>query len=120
MWAIIYRTLRIERRLFSIYHPETDGATERANQIIQPYLHVYTIFSQNNWKDLLSIAQLAINNRVVISMKISLFFITHEYNTPLLNYDITAAAGTGNRGARTPVDIGSEITRKLREAFDFA
>ena len=46
--------------------------------------------------------------------------MTHGYNTPLLDYDITAAAGTGNGGARTPADIGSEITRKLREAFDFA
>ena len=33
---------------------------------------------------------------------INVFFITHGYNTSLLNYDITAAAGTGDRGARTP------------------
>ena len=93
---------------------------ERANQIIQPYLHIYTTFSQDNWEDLLSIAQLAINNRVVMFIGINPFFITHGYNTPLLDYDITAAAGTGNRGARTPADIRSEITRKLREASDFA
>ena len=49
------------------------------------------------------------------------FFITHGYNAPLLNYDITAATdGTENRGARTPVEIGEKITKKLREAFDFA
>ena len=52
--------------------------------------------------------------------RINPFFITHGYNTLLLDYDITAAASTGNRGARTPADIKSEITRKLREAFDFA
>ena len=48
------------------------------------------------------------------------FFITHKYNTPLLDYDIAAAAGIGNRGARTPAEMGNEIIRKLREAFDFA
>ena len=53
-------------------------------------------------------------------MGINLFFITHGYNTPLLNYNITAAAGIGNRGARTPAEIRNEITRKLREASDFA
>ena len=53
------------------------------------------------------------------SIRINPFFITHEYNTPLLNYDITAAAGTGDRNARTPADIRSEIIKKLREAFDF-
>ena len=46
--ATIYRTLRIKRRLFSAYHPEINGVTERANQVIQPYLHAYTTFSQDN------------------------------------------------------------------------
>ena len=55
-----------------------------------------------------------------MSTRINPFFITHGYNTPLLDYNIAAAAGTGNRGARTSADIGSEITRKLREASDFA
>ena len=53
-------------------------------------------------------------------MGISLFFMTHGYNTPLLDYDIAAAAGTEDRGARTPAEIGKKIIRKLREASDFA
>ena len=48
MWAIIYKTLGIKRRLYSAYHPETDGATERVNQVTQPYLRAYITFSQNN------------------------------------------------------------------------
>ena len=31
MWVILCETLGIKRRLFSVYYPETDGATERAN-----------------------------------------------------------------------------------------
>ena len=54
------------------------------------------------------------------STGINPFFITHGYNTLLLDYDIAAADGTENRGARTPAEMGNEITRKLREAFDFA
>ena len=53
-------------------------------------------------------------------MGINPFFMTYGYNALLLNYDITAAAGTGNRGARTPAEMGNEITRKLWEASDFA
>ena len=48
VWATIYKTLRIERRLSLAYHPEINKATERANQIIQPYLRAYTTFSQDN------------------------------------------------------------------------
>ena len=53
-------------------------------------------------------------------MGISPFFMTHGYNTPLLDYNIAAAADTEDRGARTPAEIRKEITRKLREASDFA
>ena len=56
MWAILYKTLGIKRRLFLVYYPETDGVKERANQVIQPYLRVYTTFSQDNWEDFLGIA----------------------------------------------------------------
>ena len=57
---------------------------------------------------------------MAISTGINPFFITHGYNTLLLNYDITAAAGTGNHGAHIPAEIGNKITKKLREASDFA
>ena len=53
-------------------------------------------------------------------MGISPFFMTYEYNTPLLDYDIAAANGMEDRGARTPAEMGNEIIRKLREASDFA
>ena len=55
-----------------------------------------------------------------MSTGINPFFMTYGYNTPLLDYNIAAANGTENRGARTPAEMGNEITRKLREAFDFA
>ena len=45
--------------------------------------------------------------------------MTHGYNTPLLNYNITTA-NVENRGARTPVKIGEKIIRKFREASNFA
>ena len=53
-------------------------------------------------------------------MGINPFLLTYGYNTPLLNYNIAAAAGMEDRGARTPAEIGKEIIRKLREASDFA
>ena len=48
MWVILCETLEIKRRLSSAYYPETNGATEYANQVIQPYLHAYITFSQDN------------------------------------------------------------------------
>ena len=48
IWVILYKTLGIKHRLSLAYHPETNRATERANQVIQPYLHAYITFSQDN------------------------------------------------------------------------
>ena len=45
MWAILCKTLGIKRRLSLVYHPEMDGVTECANQVIQFYLQSYIIFS---------------------------------------------------------------------------
>ena len=56
VWAIICKALGIKRRLSLAYHPEIDGVTEYANQVIQPYLRAYTTFSQANWEDFLGIA----------------------------------------------------------------
>ena len=53
-------------------------------------------------------------------MGINPFFITHGYNALLLDYDITAATGIRNHSARTPAEMGNKITKKLREASDFA
>ena len=48
IWAILCETLGIKHCLSLVYHPEINRATECANQVIQPYLHAYTIFSQDN------------------------------------------------------------------------
>ena len=48
------------------------------------------------------------------------FFMIYRYNTLLLDYNIAAADGTEDRGVCTPAEMGNEITRKLREASDFA
>ena len=53
-------------------------------------------------------------------MGINPFFITYGYNTPLLDYDIAAADSTEDRGVYTPAEMGNEITKKLREASNFA
>ena len=44
------------------YHPEGDGQTERANQVLEQYLWVYTNYQQDNWATLLPMAKFTYNN----------------------------------------------------------
>jgi hypothetical protein len=46
------------------YHPQTDGQTERVNQELEQYLRLFTNYHQNNWADMLAVAEFSYNNTV--------------------------------------------------------
>jgi len=47
-----------------VYHPQTDGQTERVNQELEQYLRVFIGERQDNWYSLLPLAEFAYNNHV--------------------------------------------------------
>ncbi|MBW0536801.1 hypothetical protein O181_076516, partial [Austropuccinia psidii MF-1] len=40
-WTNLFQKLKISRDLSTAFHPETDGQTERVNQILKQYLWMY-------------------------------------------------------------------------------
>ena len=50
------------------YHPEGDGQTERANQTLEQYLQMYCNYQQDNWLDLLPLAEFAYNNALALQL----------------------------------------------------
>ncbi|MBW0533450.1 hypothetical protein O181_073165, partial [Austropuccinia psidii MF-1] len=61
-WTNLCQQLKISRDLSSPYHPETDGQTERVNQILEQYLWIYFSYNQDDWNTLLPLAEFAYNN----------------------------------------------------------
>ena len=61
-WSLFCRLLHIKWNLSTAYHPETDGQTERLNQILEQYLRIYVNYDQDDWCDLLPLAEFAYNN----------------------------------------------------------
>ena len=55
------RVLNISQNLSTAYHPQTDGQSERANQRVEQYLRIYGNDEQNDWADLLALAQFTHN-----------------------------------------------------------
>ena len=62
------------------YHPQTDGQTERINQILEEYIRMNVNYLQDNWDDLLPMAQFAYNNHVNETTKMFPFFALHGYH----------------------------------------
>jgi hypothetical protein len=68
------------------YHPEGDGQTERTNQTLEQFLRVYCNYQQDNWADLLPIAEFAYNNAPSATTGISPFFANKGYHPALSVY----------------------------------
>lgn len=66
--------------LTSGYHPEGDGQMERTNQTPEEYLWIYCNYKQDNWSELLPLAEFAYNNAPSTTTGISPFFANKGYN----------------------------------------
>lgn len=117
LWARVCQLLKIQRRLSTAYHPETDGATERMNQTLEAYLRTFVDFDQDNWVELLPFAELAINNRDAASTGVSPFFLSHGYNVELtqVSYD-----DLSTREGESPVQKADRIIGQLKRATEWA
>ncbi|MBW0491598.1 hypothetical protein O181_031313 [Austropuccinia psidii MF-1] len=73
-WTQLCQQLKISRDLSAAFHPETDGQTERINQILEQCLWIYVIYHQDNWHTWLPLAEFASNNAEHSSKKQSPFF----------------------------------------------
>ena len=62
------------------YHPEGDGQTERTNQTLEQYLRVYCNYQQDNWSELLPLAEFAYNNAPSATTGVSPFFANKGYH----------------------------------------
>jgi len=57
-----------------MYHPQTDGQTERTNQELEQYLRLFMDYHQTNWPEWLAIAEFSYNNKIQKSTKTLPFY----------------------------------------------
>lgn len=49
IWKSVCEQLKIEARMSTAYHPETDGQTKRLNAVMEQYLQCYVCYQQEDW-----------------------------------------------------------------------
>jgi len=57
------KMLEIKSKLSTAFHLQTDGQTERVNQELEQYLRMFIDHRQEQWPELLGIAEFAYNNK---------------------------------------------------------
>jgi len=88
------KALDMRLHFTSGYHLEGDGQTERSNQTLEQYLRVYYNYQQDNWADLLPLAEFTYNNTPSATTGVSPFFANRGYHPNISVYperDMTSA-----------------------------
>jgi transposase InsO family protein len=71
----LYRILGIQVSATTAYHPQADGQTERVNQELEQYLQLFVSERQDDWDELLLMAEFQYNNHVHSATKETPFML---------------------------------------------
>ena len=106
-WSSLASILNIDPRKSTAFHPQTDGQTERTNQTLETYLRIFTNYQQDDWFDLLPLAEFTYNNARHESTKMSPFYANYGYHPRFLAEPIS-----------TSVPAADDFGNLLREVHD--
>ena len=79
-WQSLFKILGVEIKLSSAYHPQTDGQTKSVNQVLEQYLRCTINYHQDNWVELLPLAEFAYNNTLQGSTQQTPFFANYGHH----------------------------------------
>jgi hypothetical protein len=85
-WQQLQDALGTHLKFSSTYHPQTDGQTERTNQILEDMLRTCALQDKSGWDKKLTYTEFSYNNSHQVSLKMSLFHALYgrSCRTPLL------------------------------------
>lgn len=76
-WRAFTAGLGTQSNFSTAFHPQTDGQTERVNQIIEQYLRIACNEAQSDWADLLDAAEFQYNNQEHAATKYTPFQLVY-------------------------------------------
>ena len=84
-WKSLMVGLETKLLFSTAYHPQTDGQTERVNQILEDILRMHVMHQPKKWEDYLPLVEFAYNNGYQESLKMSPFRVLYGRlcNTPV-------------------------------------
>jgi len=83
-WKFLMNQLEIHHKLSTTYHLQMNEQMKRMNQTLKQYLRCYINYRQNDWIQLLSVAQLIFNSTTMKVISMSSFFANYEFKSKTL------------------------------------
>jgi hypothetical protein len=115
LWQEVTNLLNINHKFSTAYHPQTDGQTERQNDVIESALRHYVTDSCDNWDKFLAPVEFAINNSYSKAIGTTPFYLNTAQH-PRMPGDIRP-----NPAARVPHanEIVAETKRVILRARQY-
>jgi hypothetical protein len=79
-WKRLFQSLGTSTKFSTAFHPQTDGQTERVNQILEQYLRCMISYQQDDWIKFLPMAEFAYNNTLHSSTGSTPFFANYGFH----------------------------------------
>eukprot|EP00253_Pinus_taeda_P033985 PITA_33985 len=76
-WRTLFAELGTQLNFSTAYHPQTDGQTERVNQVLEDMLRAYVMLKPGQWEEYLHLVEFAYNNGYHTSTQLSPFEVLY-------------------------------------------
>jgi hypothetical protein len=116
-WTSLTAKLGAKRKLSTSFHPQTNGGNERMNQVVEAYLRCYINYQQNNWVQLLPLAEFAYNSSTSETIKVTPFFANYGYELEAYREPINSYED--NQNARVKIENIKDLHTRLSEDLAF-
>ena len=93
-WKSFVKLLDIQPNFSTAFHPQSDGQTEIVNATLEQYLRIYCNYQQDDWEFHLPLAEVAYNNSIHSSTKVTPWFANRGFHPRVPSSWI--APGTGS------------------------
>ena len=119
-WSALCYHCKIKRRLSTAFHPQTDGLTERQNQVLEHYLRTFADAEQAQWANHLPLAEFAYNNAKHSTTGQSPFYLMYGYH-PEIHYEVednstVEGVPVAKERVRWLHDMRNSLTQRLESA----
>src|SRR5579871_4577319 len=116
-WQSFTKQLGTKSKMSTAYHPETDGQTERTIQTLKQYLRFYLNYRQDNWVELLPLAQFAVNSAENETTGMSPSYAMYGFQPDAYNHPIEEE--TTSQNAKQRVELLKELHQQLTQDIRF-
>jgi hypothetical protein len=121
VWKTVCQMLKINVKLSTAFHSETNDQSEIANQEMKRYLRSYCNYQQDDWSDWLSMIEFAFNAVTSAFTELFAFMANYEFESRM-SFDPSDANDSQKRLSvreRVLTQKAVIIAKKMRNIWDF-